>query len=140
MPQTSLSKGKGYKSGRRKKSRKESLSKGVGRRSEQTGEGDCRKHRCSNTPSREQFRSKQNRQEETNQSLPLDAGTGAKSDQKLQEHVMSFRSLKFPQVKKLKDGNALKVYRELQNKELNWTTAMKDEGLNNILTVCTYAA
>ena len=36
----------------------------------------------------------------------------------------------------MKDGNALKVYQELQNGELNWTTVMKDEGPNSILTVC----
>ena len=81
-------------------------------------------------------RSKRNRQEETNQSLPLEAGTGAKSAQKLQELVMSFKSLKFRQVNKLKDGNALKVYQELQNGELNWTTVMEDKGPNSILAVC----
>ena len=49
---------------------------------------------------------------------------------------MSFRSLKFRQGKKLKGGNALKVYRELQNGELNWTTVMEDEAPNSILIVC----
>ena len=54
--------------------------------------------------------------------------------QTLQELVMSFKSLKSRQVKELKDDNALKVYRELHNGELNWTTVMEDKGPNSIPT------
>ena len=70
--------------------------------------------------------------------MPLDAGTVVvvTSAQKLQELVMSFKDLRFSQVKKLKDENALRVYRELQKGELNWTSVMKDRGPNSILTVC----
>ena len=135
-PQTPQSKGKNCKSERRKKPRQESPNKGAKRKSEQTGGDDCRKRRCSNTSRREQSRSKRKRQEETNQYVPLGAGTGVKSAQKLQELVMSFKGLKFCQVKTLKGDNALKVYRELQNGELNWTTVMEDKGPNSILTVC----
>ena len=75
-PQTIWSKGKSCKSESRKKPRQESHHKGANRKSEQTGGDDCHKRRRSNTPSREQSRSKRNRQEETNQSVPLGAGTG----------------------------------------------------------------
>ena len=97
--QTSLETDEGCKSGRSKKSRKKSLSKDAGRKSEQKGKYDRRKRRRNKAPSREQSRSKRSRQEEINQALPLDAGTGAQSDQKLQELVMSYRSLKLLQVK-----------------------------------------
>ena len=49
---------------------------------------------------------------------------------------MSFKGLRFSQVKKLKDDNALRVYRKLQKGELNWTPVMGDKSTNSILTVC----
>ena len=51
--------------------------------------------------------------------MPLDAGAVVTSAQNLQELVMSFKGLRFSQVKKLKDDNALRVYRELQKDELD---------------------
>ena len=135
-PHTSLEIGEGCTRGRNKKSRKESLNKGVGRKSEQTRKDDRRKRGPNKAASREQSRPKRSRQEEINQSLPPDAGTGVQYDQKLQELVMSFKSLKFRQVKNPEDENTLEVYRELNKGELNWTAVMEDDAPNSIMTVC----
>ena len=108
-PQTSWTKGKSRTSEHRRKPRQESPNKGVNKESEQTGWELRRKRRNSKTPRSDQSRPKWNRREETNQSVPLDADTSATPTQKLQELVMSFKGLRFSQVKKLKDDNVLRV-------------------------------
>ena len=62
--------------GSAKKSRNDSLNKNVGRKTEQTGRDERRKCGRDKTLGRERSRSKGNKKEEINQTLPLDAGSG----------------------------------------------------------------
>ena len=135
-PQTSLEIGGGRTRGRSKKSRKKSLSKSVGRKSEQTGKDERRKRRRGKAPSSKRSRSKESRKEEINQALSLDAGSGMQADQNLQTLFMSFRSLKYRQVKKLGHKDALEIYRELKDGDPNWATVMGNDSPNNMMSVC----
>ena len=107
-PQTSLETGKDSSSGRSKMSTKEPLGRAIGKKPEQTGKDDRRKCVRGKAPSREQSRSKRSRQEEIDQILSPDAGTGAQPDEGLQELATGLKNLKSRQVKKRRRTVSLK--------------------------------
>ena len=128
--------GKTIAAGLVKKSKNDSLSKNVGRKTEQTGRDERRKRGSDKALNREQSISKGNKKEEISQTLSLDAGSGIQPDQKLRTLVMIFRSLTQRQVQKLKDEDALEVYRKFRDGDLNWATVMENDGLNSMMYVC----
>lgn len=55
---------------------------------------------------------------------------------KLQKLFMDFKSLTQCQVKGMRDEKALEVHSKIKDDDLDWSTAIEDDGSNNVKSVC----